>query len=122
MEAPSTRRRAAQIGISRWSLQRILVQDLKMFSYKAQTVHQLLAVDRQSCLTCAQTILNHQQEEDDFQGALSPVFVIRTGQQDRAFFKSRVYVNKSQALKDNIRQECEDLSAEVLTINCGNQQ
>ena len=51
------------------------------------------------------------------------------------FLKSRVYVNKPQtlaALKDNIRQECEDLSPEVLakvmendikraqmTINCG---
>ena len=34
----SARRRATQLGISRRSLRRILVEDLKMFPYKLQTV------------------------------------------------------------------------------------
>ena len=62
----STRRRATQLGINRQSLQRILVKDLKMFPYKVQTVHQLLAVDRQARSTYAQAILNLDHEEDNF--------------------------------------------------------
>lgn len=88
MEAPSTstRRRATQMGISRRSLQRILVQDLKMFPYKVQTVHQLLAADRQSRLTYAQAILNHHQEEDDFSSKII--------MSDEAHFHLSGYVNK----------------------------
>ena len=62
----STRRRATQLGIIRRSLRRILVEDLKMFPYKVQTMHQLLAVDRQMRLTYAQAILKLNEEEDDF--------------------------------------------------------
>ena len=61
----STRRRCTQLGISRRSLQRILVKDLKMFPYKVQTVHKLLPADRRTRLTYCQTLLNLVQEEKD---------------------------------------------------------
>ncbi|XP_058985598.1 uncharacterized protein LOC131805873 [Musca domestica] len=55
MEAPwtSDRRRAKRMGISRRSLHRMFIQDLKMCRYKVQMVHQLSAADRQSRLTHA---------------------------------------------------------------------
>ena len=64
----STRRRATQLGISRRSLRRILVEDLKMFPYKVHhlKVHQLLAVDRQTRLTYAEATPNLNEEEDEF--------------------------------------------------------
>jgi Helix-turn-helix domain (DUF4817) len=82
----STRRRATQLGISRRSLQRILVKELKMFPYKVQTVHQLLAVDRQSRVTYAQAILNLDQDENDFSSKLI--------MSDEAHFHLSGYVNR----------------------------
>lgn len=82
----STRQRATQLGISRRSLRRILVTDLKMFPYKVQTVHQLLAVDRQTRLTYAQAILNLNKQEDNFSSKII--------MSDEAHFHLSGYVNK----------------------------
>jgi hypothetical protein len=72
--------------ISRRSLQRILVKDLKMFPYKVQTVHQLLDIDRQSRVTYAQAILNLAHAEDDFSSKFT--------MSDEAHFHLCGYVNK----------------------------
>ena len=46
----STRRRSAQLKLSRRSLQRILVQDLNLFPYKMQLVHKLQPRDNEKRL------------------------------------------------------------------------
>lgn len=82
----STRRRATQLGLSRRSLQRILVKDLNMFPYKVQSVHQLLPADRQTRVTYAQAILNLDTEVDDFSTKII--------MSDEAHFHLSGYVNK----------------------------
>lgn len=82
----STRQRCTQFGISRRSLRRILVEDLKMFPYKVQTVHQLLPADSQARLTYSHALLNLVQEEDDF--------VSKIIMSDEAHFHLSGYVNK----------------------------
>ncbi|KAL0868271.1 hypothetical protein ABMA27_007802 [Loxostege sticticalis] len=66
----STRRRATQLGISRRTLQRILVKDLKMFPYKTQMTHQLLPADHRARLDYCQRVINLNLEEDDFPSKL----------------------------------------------------
>ncbi|CAB3262266.1 unnamed protein product [Arctia plantaginis] len=82
----STRRRASQLAISRSSLRRILVKDLRMFPYKVQSVHHLLPVDRQTRVTYAQAILNLEDEVDDFSTKII--------MSDEAHFHLNGYVNK----------------------------
>lgn len=82
----STRRRALQLAISRSSLRRILVKDLRMFPYKVQSVHQLLPVDHQTRVTYAQAILNLENEVDDFSTKII--------MSDEAHFHLSGYVNK----------------------------
>ncbi|CAB3238242.1 unnamed protein product [Arctia plantaginis] len=82
----STRRRASQLAISRSSLRRILVKDLRMFPYKVQSVHHLLPVDRQTRVTYAQAILNLEDEVDDFSTKII--------MSDEAHFHLNWYVNK----------------------------
>lgn len=88
VESPetSTRRRATQFGMSQRSIRRILVHDLKMFPYKVQSVHQLLPTDRNSRVTYAQTIINLNDEEDNFSDKLI--------MSDEAHFHLSGYVNK----------------------------
>lgn len=62
----STRRRATQIGISRWSLRQILHKDLHMFPYKIQVVQQLLPRDHQQRREYAQAILNLNEQIANF--------------------------------------------------------
>lgn len=57
-----------------------------MFPYKVQTVHQLLAVDRQAHVTYAQAILNLDHEEDNFSSKII--------MSDEAHFHLCGYVNK----------------------------
>ncbi|CAB3258594.1 unnamed protein product [Arctia plantaginis] len=82
----STRRRASQLAISRSSLRRILVKDLRIFPYKVQSVHHLLPVDRQTRVTYAQAILNLEDEVDDFSTKII--------MSDEAHFHLNGYVNK----------------------------
>lgn len=82
----STRRRATQMGISRRSLQRILVKDLKMFPYKIQTAQQLLFADRQLRINYSRAVLNLARNEIDF-----PTKIIMS---DEAHFHLCGYVNK----------------------------
>lgn len=54
----STRRRSAQLKLSRRSLQRILVQDLNLFPYKMQLVHKLQPRDNEKRLEYCNAFLN----------------------------------------------------------------
>lgn len=82
----STRRRATQLGISRRTLQRILVKDLKMFPYKTQMTHQLLPADHRARLDYCQRVINLNLEEDDFPSKLV--------MSDEAHFHLSGHVNK----------------------------
>lgn len=82
----STRRRATQLGITRRTLQRILVKDLHMFPYKVQTVHQLMPADHQSRVNYCEAILNLNNEVDDFKSKII--------MSDEAHFHLNGYVNK----------------------------
>lgn len=111
----STRRRATQLGISRRTLQRILVKDLKMFPYKVQTVQQLLPADRQSRINYSQAILNLHHEEDNF---FSKIIM-----SDEAHFHLSGYVNKQNLRfwgteNPQVIHE-EPLHALKLTVWCG---
>lgn len=85
----STRKRATQLGISRRSLQRILVKDLKMYPYKIQMVHQLLPIDHQSRLTFSQRLLQLSNEIPDFYAKLL--------MSDEAHFHLSGHVNKQNS-------------------------
>lgn len=85
-EETSTRRRSTQLGVSRRTLQRILVKDLHMFPYKVQTVHQLMPADLQSRVNYCRAILNLNNEVNDFQSKII--------MSDEAHFHLSGYVNK----------------------------
>lgn len=82
----STRRRSAQLGMSRTSLQRILKRDLKMFPYKIQMVQQLLPQDHQARLQYAIRFSQIARENDNFLNNLI--------MSDEAHFHLNGYVNK----------------------------
>lgn len=62
----STRRRVSQFGIGRRSLQRILVEDLKIIQDKVQTVPLLFVAELRSCGNYRQALKNLNRYEDDF--------------------------------------------------------
>lgn len=62
----STRRRAAQLGMNRRSLQRILRTDLKLFPYKLQLVQRVSPADAQARLRYAVRFQNLAREQQDF--------------------------------------------------------
>jgi len=49
----STRRASTELGISRWSLQRILHSDLHIFPYNITIMHKLMAIDKEQRLQFA---------------------------------------------------------------------
>lgn len=62
----STRRRAAQLGLSERTLRRILHLDLHMYPYKIQTVFKLRPIDIQRRLQYAQIVTNLVEAEPNF--------------------------------------------------------
>lgn len=82
----STERRATQLGMSRTSLRRILKLDLHAFPYKIQVAQQLLPRDHQQRLQYCHSLLNVNDNIDDF-----PHKLIMT---DEAHFNLSGFVNK----------------------------
>jgi hypothetical protein len=62
----STCRLAQQVNITHTSVHRILKNDLKLYPYKVQLVHQLLLADRVHRAMFSEWFVNKRREENDF--------------------------------------------------------
>jgi hypothetical protein len=82
----STHRLAQQVNITHTSVRRILKNDLKLYPYKVQLLHQLLPADSVHRVTFSEWFVNKCREENDF------VQYLITS--DEAHFHLSGYVNK----------------------------